>query len=1082
MSEIISKKTYKYKAFRTEQIPLLEALQFTKIVFDYHNTFKSSTSLRKLDKAIPKDGIYRYLSISGIVDEINNLDDANKSDNSFLKGIFTGGTNGEHCTEGVDGFFIDLDVKSKRKGHNKNENSHLFDNNKNKQVFDFLESISVFCFRSNSGYGMSAYIHVNGMSEFTNEFTKNHLLCANSIAKLIQDECKKSTKIEIELDRAQSKFRQPRFAPQQKEGYKVKINEDYVTYGYDLSYDVVKNISGLELHEFTPEECASAYVDTARDKYNKANPIETVLAQSDLFDMGSGNWSHSMTSSGAKTGNVYEEGFYIHSETFKDSHGHIELMGKKWLDPYNMTMLVKDLTYNQMAEYVYDLGFDNDVVNPKEHYENVREGLNKAQIELVCMPLRSQSLKIRQDFLNNAKIPTEDYDLYKGYLNIRDFKINPDTIIEGTQYITGCLPEILGILERHDKIVVNSETGSGKSTAFIGEYPKLRPNHRILIITPLNAISYQTSKKHDIPVLIGANPSGIMFNRAGAENIVTASHSNACKILNAPETYGEFDLIVRDEIHTDITSLGYRLPSFRVFEKLVRDKGIRTIGLTGSVLPCFNKNLGYHVVQIVPKVTPRVINQTIYRRDSYRAALTFIKMLKDGESAMIRINSFRKINLIYTAVLKLGLYKKEEILILSGKEEHKQKASGYQHILNHELIPDNIKLVLTTSVIDEGVSINNKGFDHVVMIDANRTPSPTALKQYFGRFRDDANLPMFHHIRNAYKGERDFAYVDMFEDTINDLTEEELEYLEYTKHAIQDPLSSDKLRFDDGSINHNAVAYQEHKEFVKSLSILDYNEFIEKNYNLKINVIKGFLDENIKIDKIVGDKSYDIMGNYVKNNFEDVIAGVYLHSPKRSRLRDKLSTVVYNLELADEVVTNYVKLDIETFTRIVNCYLSFCELSNNPERLMFNDKGDKLESVSVMEIKEGFLKLQKSTLNPESREERDVNKSKYLKELLSLIKAQSLDFDRMDLKSMMRKAKLRSRIKHESNVLALFISANTPFVWDKNKTLFILKSDNENVTSKYMRGWLIPYQDELEVGSSPSVKTIDPQYMIDFNK
>ena len=63
----------------------------------------------------------------------------------------------------------------------------------------------------------------------------------------------------------------------------------------------------------------------------------------------------------------------------------------------------------------------------------------------------------------------------------------------------------------------------------------------------------------------------------------------------------------------------------------------------------------------------------------------------------------------------------------------------YNKIAYKAQFADQYRLILTTSLIDEGVSIKQNGFSDVVFIETNYNPRPEAIKQFFARFRNADN-------------------------------------------------------------------------------------------------------------------------------------------------------------------------------------------------------------------------------------------------------------------------------------------------------------------------------------------------------
>ena len=103
---------------------------------------------------------------------------------------------------------------------------------------------------------------------------------------------------------------------------------------------------------------------------------------------------------------------------------------------------------------------------------------------------------------------------------------------------------------------------------------------------------------------------------------------------------------------------------------------------------------------------------------------------------IMRINSRSDADSLKTELVKLKRYKENEILILNSDTQIKE-GKDFRQLTSQGSFEDKIKLIITTSVIDEGLSIRQNGFTDAVFIETDYKPMPEALKQFFARFRNE---------------------------------------------------------------------------------------------------------------------------------------------------------------------------------------------------------------------------------------------------------------------------------------------------------------------------------------------------------
>ena len=273
-------------------------------------------------------------------------------------------------------------------------------------------------------------------------------------------------------------------------------------------------------------------------------------------------------------------------------------------------------------------------------------------------------------------------------------------------------------------------------------FTKYRPNKRLLLLAPLTAIVEQTKAKFkDVVALTGKSISE-EHTKAKTANIVIATYEQGYKHLRDTNT---FDYVAIDEVHNLITANSYKSESIKNITSIL--DSYKIIGLTGTPNPLFY-SIGYKLVSVKKEYQQKVdVNFIVDNRNPLKIALQHL--LKVKGKCIIRINSRKIANDLKTEVIKLKKYIKSEILILNS-DSHIKNGKEFQHLITHSKFNDAIKLVITTSIIDEGLSIKQSGFTDAVFIETDYKPMPESVKQFFARFRNaDQNRKNYFYYKET---------------------------------------------------------------------------------------------------------------------------------------------------------------------------------------------------------------------------------------------------------------------------------------------------------------------------------------------
>lgn len=803
------------------------------------------SSKKKIGIAVKK-----HHTLGTLLERLNNIKHKEDKSNSIaiLKGLYKDGTSGNFCYKGSPFLFFDIDVKNTP---SKKENAHLKDAQQNSEVFELLNKIAVIVWRSNSGYGIAGVLYVPQLANILNNNRVKHL----SIGKAISEYLKQTLNVNADFDNAQNKFRQVRyFAMQEKPR---KLNTSPYVFTYDIKEVVKVSNTGVKQYRFKDNR---AVFGSIQDQFNNSTTIQSALLDNGLNQLNNDRWKHPSTTSrstGITKGNV----FLNHSNSFSQ----YEVFTSFWL------------YYTQNYNYDYN-GFLSDL--NKKGYKEVqpqqkafkqaektlkqKENDRDKQIFTACYDLVNANYKDKVKFADdNANNEAEKIKFYD-YLKIKPLTITYDSTLLIKSYVSEQLKAILDYSYTHKKIIVTAETGTGKTTAFLKDFTKYRPTQRLLILAPLTAIVEQNKAEYNNIISLTANSKPIEHTHAKTGVIVMATYEQGYKhLVNG----NKFDYVIIDEVHNLVTANSFKSETISNLTSILHRFNV--IGLTGTTNPLF-KSIGYKLVNVKKEnLKPVNVCLRIDNRLPIKIALQHLKTAKG--KCLIRLNSRNDAKALLIELVRIKHYKKSEILVLNSDKTVKD-GKDFKQLSHKSNFRDNIKLVITTSVIDEGLSIKQSGFTDIVFIENQYKPMPEAVKQFFARFRNEdterKNYFYFRETKNQSLNSWNPYYA--FNLTKDQLIKD-AKNRNVNESKSKDIANNDYLFYSNGYVNDYALAYDVSYKLFKLATTLEYITYLEINYNLKLENNETHEREKIDTTAIKEDREKTkiaIANNWLKNKDE----------------------------------------------------------------------------------------------------------------------------------------------------------------------------------------------------------------------
>lgn len=377
-----------------------------------------------------------------------------------------------------------------------------------------------------------------------------------------------------------------------------------------------------------------------------------------------------------------------------------------------------------------DEGFELfDIISGGEQSQRAWETLRssgKATIKSFIYEAKNRGYKGKYTYYSNQYEPKEDFE---------------KEVIRVKEYIpVEVAKELLG---RKEKILVDSPTGSGKTTAFLDAFKELAAEKRHIYIfaAPTIALTLQNAQKHHVMAVKGQTAdlfrSIHQYVKSG-KRVFIATYDMApilVEILKSIEKNMTYSLVV-DELHKFVTDYNYSYRYKAINNLYQMTKEARSfIGLSGTVDDIF-KNEFSTVVRIDNGKPQSPCSEfAVYTYEKKKDALSeltkLIEVWSSKRKLLIYIQSKKKIDHLKHMLRRKGI--KVRAINANSKSN-----PLYKDLVEKETITDDIQVVLTTSVIADGVNIKNTYDWEVIAVanDFSNLFNYSAIKQISNRLRN----------------------------------------------------------------------------------------------------------------------------------------------------------------------------------------------------------------------------------------------------------------------------------------------------------------------------------------------------------
>ncbi|MEI5909418.1 DEAD/DEAH box helicase family protein [Bacillus spongiae] len=299
------------------------------------------------------------------------------------------------------------------------------------------------------------------------------------------------------------------------------------------------------------------------------------------------------------------------------------------------------------------------------------------------------------------------------------------------------------IIGRKKRILVNSPTGSGKTTCFLDAFKDLesKRNHFYIFATPTIALTLQNATKHQLMCVKGQTKN--LFKEVNqyiksGRRIFMSTYDMAPILVEFLRLLDEkitFTLVV-DEMHKFVTDydLSYRYEAIKNLHEISL-QATSFIGLSGTIDDIYKNE--FETVIDIDNGNPQSPCQefAVYtyekKADSLPELAQLIEVWTSRRKLLIYIQSKKKIEMLKKLLQRKGI--KVRAINANSKSN-----PTYKQLVDNETIDEGVQVVLTTSVIADGVNIQNDLEWEVIAVcnDYSNLFNYSSIKQISNRLRN----------------------------------------------------------------------------------------------------------------------------------------------------------------------------------------------------------------------------------------------------------------------------------------------------------------------------------------------------------
>ena len=399
-----------------------------------------------------------------------------------------------------------------------------------------------------------------------------------------------------------------------------------------------------------------------------------------------------------------------------------------------------DAHFNTKTHADFYAKFKNEIKEDAFVFDGAKYRLRTVSRNSDGTPLHSKQLKI------DSQLST-----FKYFELLNDpFEVDIDTIkIYVNKYVSEAAEQISQLLNDADLLAINAPTGSGKTSFFIRQAIKTKTP--IVVTVPTVLLCKQLAEEYKNENVFGlyGNVTPLKQCRADAAQIVFCTYD----VLHRVNVSHRVSIV--DESHNLINSYSYRAEALRRVVE-ISTQAQKTVFISGTQSKVLANELGFVYVDIEQKDQQKTNVISVETKDTQNAILHRLSLenWQKDEVKFCYINDTKRLHEIAAYLVKNNILKEDDIEVITSDDVKDGVDRVYKQILKSGKI-SGVKLVLSTCLLAEGISILNTNIGNIYTVDINCVDS---FKQYSARFRRMKNINVYAIRKNERRLAKDFLF------------------------------------------------------------------------------------------------------------------------------------------------------------------------------------------------------------------------------------------------------------------------------------------------------------------------------------
>lgn len=316
------------------------------------------------------------------------------------------------------------------------------------------------------------------------------------------------------------------------------------------------------------------------------------------------------------------------------------------------------------------------------------------------------------------------------------------------QRLSDLTDQLAALINEKRFIDLKAGTGSGKSYAAALTLPaKLKALNgcKTVIICSLNAKAEKDGQQYGLPVITGETlkragmGAADLKKQAWKSDAILTSQNYFPNIAKRAFSRGEKLNVIIDESHSLISGFGYRSEAVAGLWNACKHVAQTVVAMSGTPKPYF-RQLGFFRIEVRSDRLP--IHCIVKNRQTGDLALNALLHCRQTDFAkkrlVVKIQSKAQLKATRALLIREG-FRAEEVLVLYAERSVKE-TDAFQQFLQagagQESFADQVKVILTTSVIGEGLDVYGDKYElEFVNIEKGSSFDVEALIQFADRWR-----------------------------------------------------------------------------------------------------------------------------------------------------------------------------------------------------------------------------------------------------------------------------------------------------------------------------------------------------------